>query len=73
MAVFVFERACDLLFILALSLLAADVLPTIGVLCLTVLAFTGTVFAVAAWTPGVRMIECLGQQLPGRILHMRLF
>jgi uncharacterized protein (TIRG00374 family) len=63
MAVFVFERACDLLVILLLSLLAASVFPTIGLLCLVVLAFVGALFGFAAWPGSARCLAWTASRL----------
>ena len=54
LAVFVFERASDLLVILLLSLLAAPVFPALGTLTAVVLGFAGALFAFAAWPRGLR-------------------
>jgi len=64
MAVFVFERACDLLVILLLSLLAARVFPTLGLLCVVVLAFVGVLFGVAAWPGSGRCFGWSAARLP---------
>lgn len=63
MAVFVFERACDLLVILLLSLLAANVFPTINVLCVIVLAFVATLFGIAAWPGSAGFMDWVSTRL----------
>jgi len=68
-AVFVFERASDLLVILSLSLLAAPVFPTLGVLAAVVLAFVGLLFGAAAWPPLLDRLTDLACRLPGRWLQ----
>ncbi|QNH14133.1 MULTISPECIES: lysylphosphatidylglycerol synthase transmembrane domain-containing protein [unclassified Xanthomonas] len=68
-AVFVFERASDLLIILALSLLAAPVFPTLGVLAAVVLAFVGLLFGAAAWPPLLDRLTGLVRWMPGRWLQ----
>lgn len=62
-ATFVFERASDLLVILLLSLLAAPVFPTLGVLAAVVLAFVAVLFALAAWPSGLRWTERAAQRI----------
>ncbi len=49
LAVFVFERACDLLIILLLSLAAAPLFPGLATLACIVLAFVLLLFAAARW------------------------
>ncbi len=68
-AVFVFERASDLLVILALSLLAAPVFTTLGVLAAVVLAFVGLLFGAAAWPPLLNQLTDLVRWVPGRWLQ----
>jgi len=63
--VFVFEHACDLLIILALSLLAASIFPAIGLLCWVVLVFTAALFVLASWHDALRCVDVCGQKLPG--------
>jgi len=65
-AAFVFERASDLLVILLLSLLAAQVFPTLGTLAAIVLTGVAGLFGVAAWPAALSWLACLGRQLPGR-------
>lgn len=62
-ATFVFERASDLLVILLLSLLAAPIFPTLGILAAIVLAFVGTLFGLAAWPTGLRWSERAAQRI----------
>lgn len=63
LATFVFERASDLLVILAFSLLAAPVFPALGILAAVVLVFVGTLFALAAWPTGLRWSERTAQRI----------
>lgn len=49
LATFVFERACDLLVILVLSLAAASLFPGLATLACIVLAFVLLLFATARW------------------------
>lgn len=69
LAVFVFERASDLLVILALSLLAAPVFPTLGTLAAMVLGFVALLFGAAAWPALLAWLESVGRRLPGRWLR----
>ncbi|MEL4891282.1 lysylphosphatidylglycerol synthase transmembrane domain-containing protein [Xanthomonas protegens] len=69
LAVFVFERASDLLVILALSLLAAPVFPTLGTLAAVVLGFVALLFGAAAWPALLAWLEGMGHRLPGRWLR----
>ncbi|KMM74597.1 membrane protein [Xanthomonas sp. NCPPB 1128] len=69
LAVFVFERASDLLVILALSLLAAPVFPTLGTLAAVVLGFVALLFGAAAWPALLAWLESVGRRLPGRWLR----
>ncbi|MBB5877151.1 MULTISPECIES: lysylphosphatidylglycerol synthase transmembrane domain-containing protein [Xanthomonas] len=69
LAVFVFERASDLLVILALSLLAAPVFPTLGTLAAVVLGFVALLFGAAAWPALLAWLEGVGRRLPGRWLR----
>ncbi|PPU94129.1 lysylphosphatidylglycerol synthase transmembrane domain-containing protein [Xanthomonas albilineans] len=69
LAVFVFERASDLLVILALSLLAAPVFPTLGTLVAVVLGFVALLFGAAAWPVLLAWLDSLGRRLPGRWLR----
>lgn len=69
LAVFVFERACDLLVILALSLLAAPVFPALGTLAAVVLGFVALLFGAAAWPALLAWLEGVGRRLPGRWLR----
>ncbi|MFA0922758.1 lysylphosphatidylglycerol synthase transmembrane domain-containing protein [Xanthomonas fragariae] len=74
LGVFVFERASDLLVILALSLLAAAVFPTLGTLVAVVLGFVCVLFGAAAWPQLLGQLKRLTERLPGRWLQrlMRL-
>jgi uncharacterized membrane protein YbhN (UPF0104 family) len=69
LAVFVFERASDLLVILVFSLLAAQVFPALGVLAAVVLGFVILLFGAAAWPALLDQIAGLGRMLPGRWLR----
>jgi glycosyltransferase 2 family protein len=69
LAVFVFERASDLLVILMFSLLAAQVFPALGMLATAVLGFVILLFGAAAWPSLLNRIARLGQKLPGRWLR----
>lgn len=64
LATFVFERASDLLVILLLSLLAAPLFPTLGMMAAIVLTFVGLLFAVARWPAALRSLGLLGQRMP---------
>lgn len=55
LAVFIFERACDLLVILLLSLAAASLFPGLAVLGCVALAFVFLLFAGARW----RAMHCV--------------
>lgn len=68
LAVFVFERASDLLVILALSLLAAPVFPTLSTLAAVVLGLVALLFGAAAWPALLTWLDGLGRRLPGRWL-----
>lgn len=69
LAVFVFERASDLLMILALSLLATPVFPTLGTLAAVVLSFVALLFGAAAWPALLAWLKGVGRLLPGRWLR----
>lgn len=67
-AAFVFERACDLLVILLLSLLAWRVFPTIGLLCLVVITLVGILFGLVAWPGSARCLEWMSAKQHGGLL-----
>lgn len=69
LAVFVFERASDLMVILLLSLFAAQVFPALGTLAVMVLGFVILLFGAAAWPALLNWIADVGQVLPGRWLR----
>lgn len=69
LAVFVFERACDLLVVLALGLFAAPAFPALGGLAGAVLGFVCLLFGAAAWPPLLSALETIVQRLPGRKLR----
>jgi len=68
-AVFVFERASDLLVVLALALLAAPLFPAAGMLAGIALGIVTLLFGVAACPPVLDGADALGARLPGRLLR----
>ncbi|KAB7765811.1 lysylphosphatidylglycerol synthase transmembrane domain-containing protein [Xanthomonas maliensis] len=69
LAIFVFERASDLLIILSVSLLAAPVFPALGTLAAIVLGGVLVLFGAAAWPALLDWLARLGERLPGRWLR----
>ncbi len=64
LATFVFERACDLLVILVLSLAAARLFPGLATLACIVLAFVLLLFATARWRTMQDVIERAIARIP---------
>ena len=68
-AVFVFERALDLIVVLALSLLVASRFPAFALVAAVVLAMVAAVVVAACWAPLQRPVSALIAWLPGARLR----